>query len=64
MVSYDPNTVVYLGDGTVFFEGFCLSTDTKPTTGIANGSSLREMDTTNTYHYDADSEAWIVPTGG
>ena len=64
MVSYNPNTVVNLGDGTQYFEGFCLSTDTMPTEGIANGSSLLAIDTGATYYFDADSEAWGVPTPG
>ena len=37
----------------------CLSTDTKPTEHIANGSSLVEMDTGKVYFYDADNEQWL-----
>lgn len=39
-----------------------LSTDTKPTTGISNGSSFYEMDTGVTYYYDAGTSAWITIT--
>ena len=39
-------------------EGRGLSTDTKPTDGIANGSILLEMDTSTVYMFDADSETW------
>ena len=37
-----------------------LSTDTKPTENMQNGSSFYEMDTGATYYYDADSETWIT----
>lgn len=35
-----------------------LSTDTKPTGGIANGSVYVEMNTSRLYVYDAASAAW------
>ena len=35
------------------------STDTKPTTGIANGSTFYEMDTQELYMLDADTMTWI-----
>lgn len=35
-----------------------LSTDTKPTGAIANGSVYVEMDTSRLYVYDAASAAW------
>jgi len=42
-----------------YFEGECLSTDTKPTGDyILNGSKLIEMDTSKVYIYDADNELW------
>lgn len=43
--------------------GDCLSTDTKPTTGIANGSVLHEMDTSTTYKYNAEGGEWVEVTG-
>ena len=49
MVSY--NKIQYTGAG-MYVEGACLSTDTKPTAGILNGSSLIEMDTGKVYFYD------------
>ena len=64
MVSYKPDKTFHLGDGTVYFEGLCLSTDTKPTAGVANGSSLTEMDTGALNYYDAAGEQWVVPTPG
>lgn len=36
----------------------CLSTDTKPTTGIANGSTCIEMDTSTLYIFDEDNHIW------
>ena len=62
MVSKNPNTIVNIGDGTQYFEGFCLSTDAMPTEGVANGSSLIAMDSGDKYYYDAASETWGVPT--
>lgn len=35
-----------------------LSTDSKPTDGIANGSMFVEMDTGKIYLFDADGETW------
>lgn len=37
-----------------------ISTDTKPSGNVANGSSYLEMDTGKTYYYDADGEEWIT----
>lgn len=39
-------------------EGHCLSTDTKPVTGIANGSILMEMDTGKVFMFDESSLLW------
>ena len=36
----------------------CLSTDTKPTEDIANGSVLIEMDTKKVYMFDGDNALW------
>lgn len=38
-----------------------LSSDTKPTDGARNGDSFFEMDTGDTYWYDADGKAWVKP---
>lgn len=35
-----------------------LSTDTKPTTDIPNGSSFLEMDTGNVYMWDEENKQW------
>ena len=39
-------------------EGECLSTDTKPTKDIANGSILIEMDTGKIFMFDATNSTW------
>ena len=41
-----------------FIEGFCLSTDSKPTERIATGSNLIEVDTGNVFFYDEEAETW------
>ena len=40
-------------------EAVCLSTDTKPTTGIANGSLCLEMDTGKIYAFNEAGSAWV-----
>lgn len=57
----------YVRDGKVLTESACLSTDTKPTTGIANGSCLIEMDTGDRYMFDEAGSQWLNithPGGG
>jgi len=39
--------------------GFCLSSDTKPTAGIANGSILTEMNTGKIYMFNEAGKAWV-----
>ena len=36
-----------------------LSTDTKPTTGVFNGSTFIEMDTSKVFIFNAAAETWI-----
>lgn len=36
----------------------CLSTDTKPTEHIANGSTCLEIDTGDLYVFDAENGVW------
>lgn len=40
-------------------EGVCLSTDSKPTARIANGSTLIEMDTGDIYMFDEAGNEWV-----
>lgn len=49
--------------GKVYYEGTCLSTDTKPnkasTNGkLSNGSKLLEIDTSTLYVYDEQNDTW------
>lgn len=38
-----------------------LSTDTKPTDGMATGSTFLEIDTGIKNYFDEDSSDWVVP---
>lgn len=58
MVSIDRRSI----GGEVFNRVRCLSTDTKPTRKIKNGSTLYEIDTGKGYVFDADSGTWIEKT--
>ena len=49
---------------TVYSVGDCLSTDTKPTEGIFNGSCLYEMDTKKSYKYDEENTLWREAPSG
>lgn len=42
----------------------CLSVDVKPTQGVANGSSLLEMDTGKLYFFDEENAEWLNFAGG
>ena len=50
----------FADDGTplLYGVGDCLSTDTKPTTGLYNGSTLTEMDTKIVRKFDAETVEW------
>ena len=47
-------------EAVTYIEGFCVSTDQKPTDRIATGSSLIEIDTGNVYFYDEVAGTWSV----
>lgn len=52
---------------TLMTEYIGLSTDTKPVTGVYNGSIFYEMDTGDTYYFDADGTAgseWVKALAG
>ncbi len=53
------NKVVQYDNDQVYVEGACLSTDSKPTEGIANGSLLIEMNTGKVYFYNEAGSAWV-----
>lgn len=42
-----------------YCEGFCLSTDAKPTAGIANGSNVLEMDTSKVFSFNQVAKTWV-----
>ena len=46
------------GHAKYYREGECLSTDTKPTDGWANGSKLLEMDTGKVFMFDEANSQW------
>ena len=47
-------------DDTMYREGVCLSTDTKPTPAdMANGSKLEVLNTGDVYRFDRDSSDWV-----
>lgn len=46
------------GRAKYYREGECLSTDTKPTEGWANGSKLIEMDTSKVFMFDEANSQW------
>ncbi len=45
--------------GKQIVEIYCLSTDSKPTTGIANGSWLIEINTGDVYIFNEAGTAWV-----
>lgn len=57
-----------------YVRGFCLPTDEKPVTGIANGSMLEEINpesgVVDTYRFDGENAEWVkiisdgTPSGG
>lgn len=58
MVTWENSFQMVNGEAVTVSQGACLSTDTKPTTGVANGSVLIEMDTKTAYFFDAANSIW------
>ena len=57
MVTYnDAKSMGYPGKTSLTITG--LSTDTKPTVGVQNGSAFIEMDTSKLYFYDEENQTW------
>ena len=50
---------IYVGNEKVLVDSACLSTDAKPTDGIANGSMCIEMDTGKIYAFNEAGSAWV-----
>lgn len=57
------NITASYNDGDVLIESACLSTDTKPTDGIANGSICIEMDTGSIYMFNEAGAEWLEVAG-
>lgn len=66
MIRQYNNTLVSVNNGEAVnvAEIFCNSTDTKPTSGLANGSKLTEVDTGKTYLFDEVNSEWNEYSGG
>ena len=56
------NTKFYSED-KILTESACLSTDTKPTEGIKNGSICIEMDTGKIYMFNEAGTEWLEVAG-
>ena len=50
--------LTYGTNGVTYFDLSGNSLDTKPTAGVATGSTFVEVDTGDVYFYDEDSETW------
>ena len=52
-------------DKKLYVEGFCVSQDTKPTSGIVTGSKIIEVDTGDVYLFEeGDSPLWHKVSAG
>lgn len=51
--------VIQVGDRSLNKASVCLSTDTKPTSGVGNGDLMIEMDTGKVYFFNQDAGEWI-----
>lgn len=56
---FTNNKATYYRDNKVLIEAACLSGDSKPTTGIANGSLCLEMDTGDIYAFNEAASTWV-----
>ena len=50
---------IYVGNDKVLVEAACLSGDSKPTDGIANGSICIEMNTGKIFMFNEAGSAWV-----
>lgn len=60
MFTIIPSKSTYIGDGKSLVQATCLSTDEKPTEGIANGSITLEMDTSTFYGFNEEAAEWLA----
>ena len=56
---FSTNKSIYVGNEKCLIESVCLSTDTKPTDGIANGSVCLEMNTGKVFVFNEAGSAWV-----
>ena len=56
-------SAIYYGQDKILIEAACLHADSKPTTGIANGSLCLEIDTGDIYAFDEVSGNWTKING-
>lgn len=62
MVTSVTNVQVSKNGHDYVYQEYCgLSTDSKPTTKVFNGSTFLEMDTGDLYVFDAESMTWRNP---
>lgn len=55
---FTKTKALYVIKDKFLIEAACLSSDTKPTTGVANGSTCIEMDTSKLYFFDESAKTW------
>lgn len=56
---FSTNKSIYVGNEKCLIESVCLSTDAKPTDGIANGSVCLEMNTGKIFVFNEAGSAWV-----
>ena len=59
MITVDKNIQIVDGIATNNQTYYGLSTDSKPTTGVGNGSCFIEMNTGKVYFFNAAGNAWV-----
>lgn len=59
MITVDKNIQTVDGIATINQTYYGISTDSKPTTGVGNGSCFIEMDTGKVCFFDAERNLWI-----
>ena len=50
---------VQINKEKMLVESVCLSTDSKPTSGVANGSTCIEMDTGKIFMFNEAGSTWV-----
>lgn len=63
MISSTQLGIAEDGEKILYAEFAGTSTEEKPTDHLATGSSFLEVDTTNVYFYDEESQTWYLAGG-